>query len=257
MPELERDLRALAADIDYPPTPDLARGLGPQLGAPRPAPARLPVGRALAIAAVWLAVTSAVVAAAARDVADALPNVQNLIGVTIERTPEPAPEPSPRDLDLGPQATLRGAAKALAFRPLRPRIVGDPDEVHVRAAPRGGELTLVYDPQEDLPPTITTGVGLLVTEFRGDLVPEYLTKVAPLATGVERFRIGGHRAVWIAGAPHYFLFRTPGGEIAERDLQVAQNVLLIERGRVLVRMEGAFDRETALRLAGTLSRLAL
>jgi hypothetical protein len=257
MPELERELRALARAIDYPATPDLAARLAGRLGSTRPGPARLPLARALAVAAVWLVVTAALVAAASRDVADALRNVENLTGVTIEWIPEPAPEPTPRDLDLGPRATLREAARDVAFRPLLPRILGGPDEVHVRAAPRGGELSLLYDPRSDLPPAITTGLGLLVTEFRGDLAPEYLTKVAPQATAVSRLRVGGDRAIWIAGAPHYFFYRSPGGGIAQRDLQVAQNVLLIERGRVLVRMEGAFDRATAVRLAGTLSPFTL
>jgi hypothetical protein len=151
---------------------------------------------------------------------------------------------------------LRDAARKLRFEPLLPAVPG-PVEAFVDAAPDGGVLSLVYDPRAGLPPTVTTGAGMLVTEFRGDLLPEYLTKVAPQATTVERLRIDGHRAVWIAGAPHFFVFRAPGGDVVERDLQVAQNVLLIERGPVLVRMEGAFDRDTAVRLAGTLRPLAL
>ena len=252
MPELERELRALAAAIDYPPTPDLAGRLIVRAG-----PARLPLGRALAVAAVWLALTSAAVLAAARDVADSLRDLQTVSGATIQRVPEPAPQATPRDVELGPRATLREAAQDVAFHPVLPRIGGGPDEVHVREAPPGGELSLVYGPRADLPPAITTGLGLLVTEFRGDLAPEYLTKVAPQATSVKRLRVDGDRAVWIAGAPHYFIYGAPGGGIAERDLQVAQNVLLIERGRVLVRMEGAFNRATAVRLAGTLSPFEL
>ena len=97
-----------------------------------------------------------------------------------------------------------------------------------------------------------------MSEFAGNVFPEYLKKITPEATTVQSLRVDGHRAIWIAGAPHYFIFRVPGQRTtAERDLQVAQNVLLIERGDVLVRMEGAFDRATAVRLAGTLRPFGL
>ncbi len=256
MPDLERELHALADAIEYPPTPDLATRVGARLEAERRAPGRRPVGRLLAIAAACLALSTAAALAAGREAVDALLDALGLQGVEIERTVAPPPEPVPRDLDLGPAASLDRAAKELPFEPLVPAVRG-PVDAHLLSAPGGGVLSLVYDPRPGLPPTITTGTGMLVTEFRGDLFPEYLRKVAPQATTVERLRIDGHRAIWIAGAPHYFLFRAPRGEIAERELQVAQNVLLIERGPVLVRMEGAFDRDTAVRLAGTLRPLGL
>jgi hypothetical protein len=256
MPDFERELRALADAIEYPPTPDLATRVGARLEAERRAASRWPLGRVLAIAAACLAVSTAAAVAAGREAADALLDAVGLEGLEIERTTAPPPEPVLRDLGLGPPVSLDRAANELPFEPLLPAVPG-PVDAHVLSAPSGGVLWLVYDPRPGLPPTITTGTGMLVTEFRGDLFPQYLRKVAPQATTVERLRIDGHRAIWIAGAPHYFLFRTPGGEIAERDLQIAQNVLLIERGPVLVRMEGAFDRDTSVRLAGTLRPLGL
>jgi hypothetical protein len=252
MPELQRDLRALAAAIDYPPTPDLAAQVGARLDTARRTPQRPPLRLAVAIAAVWLAATSATVLAASRQVADALLDASGLVGVKIERTSEPAPAPAPRDLDLGRRVRTLEAIPGLSFAPLKPRLAGSPAEVYARPQTPAGEISLVYEPRASLPPAITTGTGLLITEFRGDLLPEYLTKIAPEATSVERLRIDGDRAVWISGAPHYFLYRAPGGPIAERDLQVAQNVLLVERGPVLVRMEGTFGRATAIRLARSL-----
>ena len=256
MAELHDELRALAPAIEYPPTPDLAARVGGRLRAGRRAPARPPVGRLVAIGAACLAVSAAAAVAAGREAADALLDAVGLRGVEIERTTEPPPQPAPRDLDLGRPASLRQAAREVRFDPLVPALRG-PVDAYVQTAPDGGVLSLVYEPRPGLPPTVTTGAGLLVTESRGDLLPEYVTKVAPQATRVERLRIDGHRAFWISGAPHFFVFRTPDGEIAERDLQVAQNVLVIERGPVLVRMEGAFDRDTAVRLARTLRPLGL
>jgi hypothetical protein len=93
---------------------------------------------------------------------------------------------------------------------------------------------------------------LLVGEFRGDLHPQYLGKIAGEATSIERLRVDGRRAIWIEGAPHVFFYRPPDSDFAEGQLRLAGNVLLVERGNLLVRLEGAFGRERALELARSL-----
>ena len=60
------------------------------------------------------------------------------------------------------------------------------------------------------------------------------------------------RAIWIEGAPHLFFYRPPDSDFAESELRLAANVLLLERGDLLVRLEGAFSRERALELARSL-----
>lgn len=116
----------------------------------------------------------------------------------------------------------------------------------------GGELSLAYRPRPGLPKARSTSLGLLVGEFRGDLVPEYLGKIAGQATRIDRLRVDGARAIWIEGAPHLFFYRPPDSEFAEAELRMAENVLLLERGNLLVRLEGAFGRERALELARSL-----
>ena len=91
-----------------------------------------------------------------------------------------------------------------------------------------------------------------MSEFRGDLAPEYFGKTAGQATRIERVRIDGNRAIWLEGAPHFFFYRAPGEPFREENLRIAQNVLLLERGRVLVRLEGAFGRDRAVELARSL-----
>jgi hypothetical protein len=252
MSELDRELRALAAAVDYPPTPDLASRVAARIAAERRPQSRLPLRSALLVAGLWLAVTATTVVAAARPVADALLDASGLVGVKLERTAEPAPVPAPRALDLGTRFDSVDAVPGLSFAPLVPRVAGGPDGVYGRPATPGGEISLVYPPGPELPRTTSTDAGLLVTEFRGDLAPEYLTKIAPVATTVERVVIDGDRGIWIGGAPHFFAYREPDGDLIERDLEVAENVLLLERGPVLIRMEGAFDRATAVRLAASL-----
>ena len=59
------------------------------------------------------------------------------------------------------------------------------------------------------------------------------------------------RAAWIAGAPHFFFYGDRGA-IAERELRLAENVLLVEHGDVLVRIEGALGRDAAVQIARSL-----
>ena len=130
--------------------------------------------------------------------------------------------------------------------------MGSPDHVFVNQGVPGGELALAYRPGPGLPETYSTGLGLLVGEFRGDLLPEYLGKIAGEATEIDRLRVDGQPAIWIQGAPHLFFYRPPDSEFAESELRLADNVLLLQRGNLLVRLEGAFGRERALELARSL-----
>ena len=117
----------------------------------------------------------------------------------------------------------------------------------------GGELSLTYRPGPGCRPRAARGLGLLVGEFRGDLAPEYLGKIAGETTRIERLRVDGDRAIWIEGAPHLFFYRPPDSDFAESELRLAHNVLLLERGNLLVRLEGAFNRERAVELARSLT----
>ncbi len=257
MTELERHLIALGRELDYPPEPALAEAVRERIEArsgprPRGVASRPRILRALVIAALIalaLAATALAVSPAARD---ALRDLLDIGGVDIETTTRPAPPPAARGPELGEPSDLSAARDQLAFEPLAPSVLGGPDRVYVDPGVPGGALALVYRPSPRLPRTTSTGVGLLVTELRGRIAGEYLHKVVPQATTVERLRVDDRRAAWIAGAPHFFFYGAEAGGIAQHELEVAQNVLLVDRGRVLVRLEGAFGRREAVRLAGSL-----
>jgi hypothetical protein len=272
MSDLERRLTQLGRELDWPTTPDLVTGVRTRLHdaaepagtAARPArppavrsplrrllpPARL--RRSLALALVALLVLAGGVFAAVPGVRDAVLEFFGLQGATVERRPQIPSAPELRLLQLGQRTTLERAGGELGFAPLVPRGAGRPDGVFVSSRPPGGELSLTYAPGPGLPSTGATGLGLLVGEFRGDLAPEYLGKIGGETTRIERLRVGGERAIWIEGAPHLFFYRPPGSEFAESELRLAHNVLLLERGNLLVRLEGAFGRERALELARSL-----
>jgi hypothetical protein len=267
MSDLEQRLSQLAGEIDWPEAPDLASAVRARVQEPvsapaAPAPARAPrrrfalpprgLRRSLAIALIALLVLAGGVFAAVPGVRDAVLEFFGLQGATVERRAELPVVPDLRPLKLGERTTLERVRGELGFEPLVPRAAGNPDHVYVKTSVPGGELTLAYRPASGLPEAHSTRLGLLVGEFRGDLLPEYLGKIASQANRIDRLRVDGRRAVWIEGAPHLFFYRPPGSDFAESDLRLADNVLLLERGNLLVRLEGAFSRERAIALARSL-----
>jgi hypothetical protein len=265
MPELERMLTQLGRELDYPPTPDLAAAVAGRVRAG--AAAAPPEGRgsrrrvlppasfrrALVLALVALLLLAGTLFAAVPSVRDAVLEFFGLQGATVERRAQLPEPPELRPLDLGSRVTLSEAAAALDFIPLVPAALGDPDAVYVRSELPGGELSLAYRPRPGLPAARTTRLALLASEFRGDLHPDLVGKLAGPRTRIESLQMGGRPAIWIEGARHFFFYRDPDGNLIESDLRLAQNVLLIERGRVLVRLEGAFDRGRALEIAHSLT----
>jgi hypothetical protein len=261
MPELERMLSRLGEELAWPETPDLAANVTSRLEEPAgraERPARGPFGglagvrRTLALAAAALLLLAGTVFAAAPGVRDAVLDFLGLQGATIERRQQLPTPPPERPLDLGTRMTLDEATERLGFTPLVPQALGEPDGVYVREGLPGGELSLAYRARPGLPRALSTRLGALVGEFRGDLSPEFLGKLVGPGTTVERLTVDGERAIWVEGAPHFLLYRDPAGQVVESSMRIAQNTLLLEHGALLVRLEGAFDRERALAIARSL-----
>jgi hypothetical protein len=262
MPELERNLTALREEIAWPETPDLAQSVIARLeaepAAERPRPARRfsfgagGLRRSLVLAALALLILAGGVYAAVPGVRDAVRDFLGLEGATVERRPTlPTPGPE-RPLDLGARTTLTAAADRVDFTPLVPGALGQPDGVYLRQGLPGGELSLAYRARPGLPRARTTELGALLSEFRGDLSPEYIDKVVGPATSTERLTIDGDRAIWIEGAPHFLLYRDQNGQLIESTMRLAQNALLLEHGNLLIRLEGAFGRGRAVEIARSL-----
>jgi hypothetical protein len=272
MRELDRMLTELGREFDWPATPDLAGRVAERLRAPagpsRPATRARTVTRArprlgargllglrrsLVLAVVALVLLAGTVVAAVPGVRERVLELFGLQGATVERRESLPVRPPERPLELGRRVQIEDARGRLGFRPLLPSDPGPPEAAYVNARTPGGELSLAYDPRPGLPRASSTGLGLLVGEFRGDLAPEYTGKIAGQTTSIERLRVEGRRALWIAGAPHLFFYRTPDGGFGEADLRLAENVLLVEHGPLLIRLEGGFGRERAVEIARSLS----
>ena len=252
MSELERQLTQLGRELDWPPTPDFTGSVGRAI-TPAPVRRRRPVfRRSFAIAIAALLILAGGVFAAVPSVRDAVLEFFGLQGATVERREELPPPPLPAPLRLGERTTLDEARESLRFDPLVPEAAGDPAAVYVKRQVPGGSVALAYRPSGDLPEARSTGLGLLVEEFRGDLAPEYFGKTAGQATRIERLRVDGDRAIWLEGAPHFFFYRPPNEPFREEQLRIAQNVLLLEHGNLLIRLEGAFELDRAVELARSL-----
>jgi len=154
-------------------------------------------------------------------------------------------------LDLGARVDLDDASRIAGFAVRRPAALGEPTIVYTRRIGSAREVTLLWSPDERLPRTAETGVGLLLSELRGGLEPAILKKFVGREARLEEVDVHGARGYWISGAPHTLVYRTPdGGEISTQT-RLAGNVLLWERGGITYRLESVLDRAAALGIAGS------
>jgi hypothetical protein len=245
--ELEHELRELR--VAWPDTPDLAARVGERLAA-APAPARRgiewPLWRiGVAVAAALIAVVMTVPSARS-DILEWL----GLASVRIERS-EPRPSRLGSELDLGSPVSLEQARRRAGFRLVVPAAVGPPDAVYLAPDPvTQTRVEFVYRPRAGLPRSGTTGVGLLMTQFRAPARVE-IRKTAGVGTEVERLRVEGDPAFFLSGAPHGFAYLNEV-DAAFEEQRLAGNTLLVERrDGVLLRLEGEISRDEAVRIAAS------
>jgi hypothetical protein len=260
--ELERALAGAGGQIDFPSTPDLMDRVRVRLE--RPPPRRWtryrlfsPWPRAVAstVAILLVLLVAVVLTPPARDaVADWL----GLRGVEIVPMPAsptstatPVGSPSAGALLLdGRNESLAEARGRVSFPVLVPSesLVGQPYAVYTSDEPAGGRVTLAYAPRPDLPETRETGVGLLITQFRGESIP-FIQKGLPRGTTATPTSVNGARAFWIAGSPHLLIIRDRSGVMHEQPSRLAANTLLWERDGITYRLESSLDLDAALRIA--------
>ena len=250
MAELDRRLADLKEHLALPATPPLAERVGAELRAnPQP---RL---RLALLALLALLLLAAGAAAAVPSTRHAVLEFLGLRAETIERVPK-LPEnlqakPSWR---LGRPMTLAAARREVPFVPLLPSAVAGPNGVFVNYGTPGRSLNLTYPPQPGLPRSRFTGVGLLVNELSGHAAPGFYGKLVPRDARVERFGIDGDFAVWIEGLHAFFYKPNTDYTFHSGHSRLAANALLVQRGELMVRLEGEFDKATAITIARSLSR---
>jgi hypothetical protein len=254
MPDLESRLRALGEQIKYPPTPPIAAEVGRRLEAqPHQRPHRVPRLRVALVVSLALLILAAGAAAAVPSTRHAILDFLGLRGETIERVPElPHGVRAKPSWRLGLPTTLETAEDTLPFSALLPTELGDPNGVFISSEVPRGELNLTYAPRPGLPRSRLTGVGLLVNELNGHFSPAFHGKLLPPGARIEKFGIEGNYAIWIEGL-HVFFFKPAADHTFHIGrARLAANALLVQRGEVMVRLEGEFDRSTAIDIARSL-----
>lgn len=225
MDRLERELTALAAQIEWPATPATALSL-PPVGAPRRR-LRRPRRIALAVAVLVGALAAALAVPQSRG---AILRFLHLGGVTIELVDRlPPAQERPLAVGLGPVQSVATARARLGGSLLLPPLSPSPP-LHGS----DGVVSLVF---------LDRGSPVLLSEV---YVPGgyLLKKIVAAETRVVSVRVGADDGFWLSGKAH--LFMAP-----EAPPRLAGNVLLWQHGDVTLRLEG---RDLTLRRAQELAR---
>ena len=253
MTELEQALVRLGTEMQFPETPDLAATVRRRLAAAPPQRGwRRQRGRTFVLAFAVLAVAVGAVMAVP-PARSAILEFFGLEGATVQRVEElpKVRAATATALELGnPAPMVDGRPRVKWPFLLLPTALGAPDAAY--SSLDGAKLSLVYEPGDGVPRSRYTGVGVLVSEFEGDVTPEFLGKLVDQGVTVEEITVEGADGLWIEGGPHVVLFRGPDGEILEQAARLAGNTLLVERDNLLVRIEGELTRERAIEIAASL-----
>jgi hypothetical protein len=253
MSELELNLRSLGRQLEWPPTPDLVIRVQHRLASSLPQ-RRSRLWRPTLVAVLAIVALTLGWSPGARE---AVARLLGVVGIRIETQVETSVPPS-FDLGLGVQVSAAEATSLVDYALLSPGSsdVGSPDAIYYTDERLGGQVTLVWAPRANLPEAADSGVGMLISSFRGNLdsstYAKELNATRNLLLDVE---VRARPGFWIEGEPHVFLFENPNGVIEFESVRLAGNVLLWEENGVTMRIESALPRADVLRIAESLAPL--
>jgi hypothetical protein len=246
---LERELRELSRAIAFPPVPDVAPRVAARI-ARGPERRRPPRRRIALIALAVLLAAAAIAIAATPGGRHAVERLLGLRGASVERVSTLPRVPPFRGLDLGDPTSLAEARRGADFPVRVPAVLGPPEAVYVDRSQGSPWVSLVYSPRPGLPRT-RAGVGLVLTQLRGDLAPEAVGKLVATGTRVRRVEVGADRGYLIEGAPHLVIFRDAAGDYRTETARLAGATLLWTKGPVLLRLEADLPGAALVRLGAS------
>ena len=126
--------------------------------------------------------------------------------------------------------------------------LGQPDASYLN----GQRVGLIWATRPGLPSTESPGVGLVISEFRGNVDERYFEKILGPDTTLTRVTVGGSPGYWISGAPHFFFYIDPTGQAVNDDHPTVGDVLLWTNGDVTYRLETSLGMAAAIRLTPSL-----
>jgi hypothetical protein len=222
LPDLERNLVALAPYIDLPAERDLVPAVRARLR--QPSRRHVPWRRAAAIAALVLVVGLAATMAVP-DARTAVLRFLGIQGATVIRVDELPPAATALP-EFGESVGIAEAERVVGFRPLL--IDGrQPDAVRINRFSPFFIVLLYGEP----------GVRLRLTEMVGGAIEKY----ALTEQQVERVEVDGEPGIWVEG--RHVVYEPLGLP------RLSGNVILWEHEGLTLRLEGRFTKEQALDLA--------
>ncbi|MDP9343774.1 MAG: hypothetical protein M3Q23_17120 [Actinomycetota bacterium] len=251
--QLETALASLGRYLEYP-EPDVAAAVVARLTA-RPAARpgiverllpRRPVRRVAVLALAMLVLLSGAAVAGRLG----LPGLRIIFQP--KATVLPSPPPVGTQLFLGGRTTLERARDQVSF-PVevpRGRHLG-PAEVYVSVVPAGGRVSLVYRPHPGLPAARFTGVGALVTEFRGSVNPTLIKKLMASGTKVDFVQVNAQSGFWFSGAPHEIYYTDEHGRPFTDSVRLAGNTLVWVDAELTLRLECRCSEARAIAIASS------
>jgi hypothetical protein len=245
-PALEVRLQALAEEVRWPPTPDSLAAATTRLRT-RPVTTRPSHRRRLVV----LAVAALLVLAAAGAVA--LGGLSGLRFVFTDSLPSPRVVDDPWRIraTLGRLAPLEEARTSFGPGLLVPDLTGSaaPDEVYLGSAAGQHRVALVYLAQA-AEPALHGDIGMIVTEWAGELFDGYATKWLDRDRGtVEPVEVRGTMGYWFSGMPHVLEFLDVESGIRRPITRLVGNVLVWQDDGVIYRIETPAGRDAAIAVA--------
>jgi hypothetical protein len=243
--ELEQRLRSAGQQLNYPPTPELAREVPVQRRSYGPVLRQLALALLLLLA---LALAVPPVRAAVLRVLQ-IGVVQVVVQEPVAQSP-PTPVSLPENSllsDLAGETTLAAARDRLPFAiklPTYPPDLGPPDQVFLQDLD-GNALMLIWrDPAE--PAAISMSLHLLTSRVMAEktIFGSYETTI------LQETAVAGQPALWVRG-PHFLQLKESSSGYAFRRL-VDGNVLIWTADSLTYRLETLLPLEEALRIAESL-----
>jgi hypothetical protein len=229
-------LQQLAAELDFPPTPDLRRMVVERAQAPvrRWWPSALPRAAALAV------IGTLVVAATAAALVLVLPGLRVTTVPTL-----PTADPVASTLALGEPIPADTVGAGI------PAALGPPDEAYVIGDHE--VLSLVYLADDEVPEVAGSGIGLLVQVIDGALDRERVEKLVAEGATVTPVQVRGDAGFWIDGPPHLVRYTDPDGRDRSQRTRLVGDTLVWEHGGVLYRIESGLGLDETLRIAESIA----
>jgi hypothetical protein len=126
--------------------------------------------------------------------------------------------------------------------------LGPPDATYIN----GRRAALVWATRPGLPETESAGVGLVISEFSGEMDDGYFQKVLGEGNTLTKVTVAGAQGWWISGSSHFFYYVDGQGKYQNDDHRIVGDVLLWSAGDVTYRLESGLGRAGAIAVAESL-----